>query len=75
MNLEIVHSDSCFVQLLCKLSVKSVSNCGKSTEMGFGATADVVGGERGCGLSGFGAVVCFEWFSVCYGSYKFWVAG
>lgn len=47
MNLEIAHSDSCFVQLLCKLSVKSVSNCGKSTELGFGATADFVGCEWG----------------------------
>jgi hypothetical protein len=59
-KLAVAHSVLCFVQLLCKVSVKSVSNSGKSTELGFGQTADVVGGERGCGLGGVGAVVCLE---------------
>ena len=43
--------------------------------MGFGSTADVVGGEWRCGFGGYGSVVCDGGLSVCDGAHEFWAAG
>ena len=43
--------------------------------MGFGSTADVVGGEWRGGFGGDGPVVCFGGLSVCDGPHEFWSSG